>query len=208
MKLRLPLLCKIMFLGFLSLNSMALTELDLDFNYNKNIFGLDRQSYETKRTYAGSVTFYFLSKTGIEFNISQSENEIIGKYDNSDLSTGLVIENEYTNIKTQSFGIGIRQALSGRKSFLQPLISLGWSRQQYTLYSTTLVKDLDTSTEYLIKSGKEKSSYDAMFGAFALKMMLTRTFSIKGSVRTVFRAFKFEEARDQLSYSAGISWLF
>ncbi|MFG1499713.1 hypothetical protein ABMA70_05835 [Halobacteriovorax sp. XZX-3] len=208
MKLRLLLLCKMTFLALLTINSQALTELDLDFNYKKNIFGLDRESYETTRMYAGSVTFYFLSKTGIELNISQSENEIIGKYDNSGLSTGLVIENEYTNIKTQSFGIGIRQALSSRKSFLQPLISLGWSRQQYTLYSTTLVKDLDTSTEYLIKSGKEKSSYDAMFGAFALKVMLTRTFSIKGSVRTVFRAFEFEQARDQLSYNAGISWLF
>lgn len=188
--------------------SFGMTELDLDFTYNKNILGSNRESYDRTRTYAGSVTFYFLTYTGIEFNISHTENEIFGKYDNSGVSSGLVIQNEITNIETRSYGIGIRQAFAGRKSFMQPLLSLGWSYQEYTLNSSTVVTDLDTSTDYLIESQEDKTKYSAMFAAFALKFRLTQFISLKGSVKTVFRAFEFEEARDQLSYNAGISWIF
>ncbi|AYF45366.1 MULTISPECIES: hypothetical protein [Halobacteriovorax] len=201
-------LIKYFILSFITSLSFGMTELDLDFNYNKNILGSNRESFDRTRTYAGSLTFYFLTYTGIEFNIAHSENEIYGKYDNSGVSSGLVIQNETTNIETRSYGIGIRQAFSSRKSFIQPLLSLGWSHQEYTLKSRTLVTDLDTSTDYLIESQEDKTKYSAMFAAFALKFRLTRFISLKGSVKTVFRAFEFEEARDQLSYNAGISWIF
>ncbi len=188
--------------------AQAFTELDFDFSYSKDLYGASRQSYDRTRSYGGSITFYFMTLTGIEFNMSQTENEIFGKYNNTGVTTGLVIDNESTNITTQSFGVGIRQAFASRKSFFQPLISLGWSRQIYTLRSKTLVKDLDAPEDILIDSGEEKSSYDAMFAAFALKFRITQTLALKGSVKTVFRAFEFGEARDRLSYSAGFSWMF
>lgn len=199
---------KFLLLLLVTVQVHAFTELDFDYGYNKNVFGAKRQSYDTTTTYSGSVTFYFLTLTGIEFNVSQSKNLVVGVYDNSGISTGLVIDHESTNITVQSFGIGIRQALAPRGSFIQPLVSLGWSRQRYILSSSTLVKDLDTATDIRIDSGEEKSVYDAMFAAFALKFKVTKYLSLKGSVKSVFRAFAFDEARDQLSYSAGISWIF
>jgi hypothetical protein len=47
-----------------------------------------------------------------------------------------------------------------------------------------------------------------MFGAFTLQLRLTERFSLKGSVKSLFPAFEFNKAKDNLKYLVGFSWVF
>ena len=188
-------------------SALAVIELDTEFGYSKSRFGSNRESKSVSRSYSGSIAFYFLSATAIEFNYRDTEDETIVNYDTSALS-GLVITDQYQNIKSNRYGIGIRQALADRKSFLVPMLSFGWARQKKTSYSTATILNKTTSVTSLYNSGKSSDEYDSVFGSFALKLRLTKTMSIKGSVSTYFQAFEWNEAKDQLNYTAGLTWFF
>lgn len=202
---------KILFILFtlsLSLNANAVIELDLDFNYSKSVFGAERQNKTTSRVYGGSMAFYFFDLTAIEFNYSESEKETIVNHNTKLITTGLVIDTETSTLLSKSYGVGIRQALSGRGSFIIPVISIGWARQRFEDSATATLLDKDTSSSTIYKSGVSTFEYDSVFGSFALKLRFTKTLSLKGSVKTSFRAFEWNEAKDQLSYAAGLSWMF
>jgi hypothetical protein len=193
---------------FVSNHAKAVTEVDFGFGYDKSVFGEKRDSKSTTRTYRGSIAFYFFNMTAIEFNYSEEEDETIINNDTSGISSGLVIDSESQTITSQRYGIGIRQALANRKAFLVPTISIGWARQKSQSRSTARIVDKGTSATTLYDSGVSESEYDSVFGAFALKLRLTKTMSLKGSINTAFKAFEWDKARDQLSYSAGLSWIF
>lgn len=201
-------LLSILFILTLTQSAYSAIELDFNFGYDKSVFGENRQNKSTERSYGGSVAFYFLSMTAIEFNYEEAEKETVINYDTTDITSGFVIEDESSNLLTKTYGVGIRQALAGKNAFIQPMISVGWARQAFESSSTATLVDKDTSARGTYKSKVSTFEYDSVFGAFALKFKLTKTFSIKGSVKTAFKAFKWDQARDQLSYSAGLTWLF
>jgi len=193
---------------FIANHAQAFTELDFGFAYDKSVFGAEREDKSTSRTYRGSIAFYFFNMTAIEFNYSEEEDETIINNDHSGISSGLVISSETQTITTQTYGVGIRQALANRKAFLVPTISFGWARQKAQSRSTATILDKTNTTTTLYDSGLSQSEYDSVFGAFALKIRLTKTMSLKGSVNTAFKAFEWDQAQDQLSYTAGLTWIF
>ena len=201
---------KLIFLSIISLiglNSFAATEIDFEFGYDKQVFGTEREDKSTSRSYSGSIAFYFLSMTAIEFNYSEEEDETLNII-NSSVDPVVRPTSFSQTIKSVNYGVGIRQALASRKSFLIPTISIGWARskvQDTTVSSYTVVSDNSTVT---FTDGPNVNESDSVFASFALKIRLTKRMSLKGSVNTVFEAFKTEEARDQLSYRAGLSWIF
>ena len=194
-------------LFLVSKHVFAVIELDAEFGYSKSRFGSNKESKSVSRSYSGSMAFYFLSATAVEFNYKESEDETVVNYDTAKL-TGTVITDQYSNLKANRYGVGIRQALAPRKSFLVPMISIGWARQKKTSYSTATILNKTNSETALYNSGKLTDEYDSVFGSFALKLRLTKTMSLKGSVTTYFQAFEWNEAKDQLSYTAGLTWFF
>ena len=186
--------------------ALAVTEFDFEFGYDKQVFGTERENKSTSRSYSGSIAFYFLSMTAIEFNYSHTDDETINVYDISDGS--IVLESQSDSVTSTTQGIGLRQAFASRKSFLIPTLSIGWARQKYVDSSETTYTSVSTGQRILIRDDEEVIEYDSVFAAFALKVRLTKRLSLKGSVNTVFQAFEFNEAKDQLSYRAGLSWIF
>lgn len=193
---------------FIANHAQAITELDLGFSYDKSVFGETRDDKSTSRTYRGSIAFYFFNMTAIEFNYSEKEDETIINNDTSGITSGLVISDESQTITTQTYGVGIRQALASRKAFLVPTISVGWARQKAQSRSTATIVNKTDSSRTVYDSGVSESEYDSVFGSFALKIRITKTMSLKGAVNTAFKAFEWDEARDQVSYSAGLTWIF
>ncbi len=198
---------RILILLFFSFKVFALAELDFDFNYSKNKFGENRQNYSMSRTYAGSIAFYFFNLTAIEFNYSESQDKTVVNHDTSK-ATNLAIENETSVLKTSTYGIGIRQALAHKNSFLIPSLSLGWARQSFTDSAAATIIDKSDNSRTIYDTGESIITYDSVFASFALKFRLTKTFSIKGGVKTAFRAFEWNQAKDQVHYTAGLSWIF
>lgn len=198
---------KIILLLLISLNAFSITEFDFNFGYEKSRFGADRQNKSVSRSYGGSIAFYFFNLTAIEFNYSQNEDETIVNNDTTN-ATNLVISSETSSLITKTYGVGLRQALAPKTSFLIPSVSLGWARQFFTDRSTATILNKTDSSKTIYDSGESKVSYDSVFAAFALKIRITQTMSLKGGVKTAFKAFEFSEAKNQVSYSAGLSWIF
>ena len=196
----------LLFISILSINTFAVTELDFEFGYDKQVFGSERENKSTSSSYSGSLAFYFLSMTAIEFNYSQTEDRTTSQYDISD--GVIILDSQFDNIRSTTYGVGIRQALASRNSFLIPTISIGWARQKFVDSSETTYTSVSSGQSIVIRDEEEVREADSVFASFGLKIRLTKRLSLKGSVNTVFEAFEFNQAKDQLSYRAGLSWIF
>lgn len=192
---------------FIANQALAIMEFDFDFSYEKNRFGEDRQNKSVSRDYGASIAFYFFNLTAIEFNYTEGSDKTIVNHDTSN-ATNLVIESQTSTIERSSYGIGLKQAFAGQNSFLIPTLSLGWARQKVSDGSTATILNKTNNDRTIYEDPGSSVSYDSVFAAFALKIRLTKTMALKGSVKTSFQAFEWNEAKDQVQYSTGLSWIF
>ncbi|WP_372655294.1 hypothetical protein [Halobacteriovorax sp.] len=191
----------------LSLNSYALIELGMDFSYDKDVFGTNRQSKNTSRTWAGSVATYLWEYTALEINyMENSDNTVINEsVSYSDLD--ITILGQQTEIETKSYGLGFRQSFSSRKSLIQPSLSLGYARTFKRTKTNYTVRSDISGTSFTSVNPLIKQRQDSMFGTFSLKFRLSQRLSIRGSIQTYIRAFDWNSAKDDLRYTAGFTWL-
>jgi hypothetical protein len=198
---------KLIFIFLISLNSHGLIEIGGDFSYDRNIFGADRQSKSTSRTWGGSIAWHLWKHTAIELNYYQTEDYTIVNetVTYSDLSISVLGQSTYRN--SQNYGIGLRQAFASRKAFLQPSLSLGYAKMfSETSTNYTVRDDSDSSVSTSIQP-TTKNRYDSMFGTFSLKLRLHKRFSLRGSVQTYIRAFDWNGAKNDLKYTVGFTCL-
>lgn len=198
------------FLLFLliSTNSYAIFyELSGNFGYDRTIYGGERQNKFTSRTWGGSVALYLTGYTGLEFNYSESEDSIIENESGSIDSTYEIIGTN-NRVGREVFGVGLRQQLAPRKAFIVPMIAVGYAKQFTSSETDYSIRNKSTGDITVVTTTASKSRTDSVFGTFTLKFRLTKTFTINGSVKTVFKAFETEQAKDNLKYLAGFSWIF
>jgi hypothetical protein len=105
-----------------------------------------------------------------------------------------------------SYGIGIRQAFASRKARFKPSISLGYARQFIRDTTEASFRNNTTGSVFSVSDAVSKLRDDSVFGSFALEMRITRRISLRGSVRTTFKAFDFDRAQDNVRYMFGFSW--
>lgn len=184
----------------------GLVELGGAFNYTRQAYGTQKQNSNISRTYSGSITIYLTRYTGLEFNYSYTD-DIITENGWSLISPWLAIVTVQNKINTKDYQLGVRQVLLPEKFFLLPIISLGYDRQvkasetSFTTENSSGVRSIYTRNDGKIYSNN-------MFGAFMLKVQLSKTFGLTGQVKTIFPANKFNDAKDNLKYEAGFSWMF
>lgn len=194
-------------LFFQSKPSYALYELTGGFGYSKQVYGNSRQNSMVSRTYSGSLAIYLFGATGVELNYSQNE-DIITEHENIDLGSGYSIASTQNKVMTTTHGVGIRQALAPERFFLIPVLSLGYAKQTKTGEISYTVNDSVADTSRILKFVRQKEVSDSVFATFLIKFAFTKALSLNASVRSVFKAFKFNEYRDSLKYEAGFSWVF
>ena len=98
----------------------SFVETDLNFVYDKQIFGAQRDNFQVSRTYNLNFAWYLTGRTALEVGyglgtVRTTENsayEIEG--------TGLEIYGHENTVKNIYYSVGIRQSFSGRNSFLSP----------------------------------------------------------------------------------------
>jgi hypothetical protein len=186
----------------------AVTEIDFDFGYDRQVYGENRQNRMVTRTYSGTMAMYFLQSTALELNYSNSEQTTSEHTEVLLSGTNYTITEMQNRLTTNVYGIGLRQALSGAKARIRPLISAGYARQFQDDVTDYTFRDDTTSASTIIHGKLYKQRQDAVFGSFMLQIYLTQRFALKGSVRTVFPAFEWNKARDDLKYLAGLTWVF
>ena len=205
MRRRLPLF---LFLLFLVPRAWGYVEFSAEFNYDKQVYGPDRNSSLVQRVYSGSIASYLFAQTALELNFSIRE-EITT--DNNNIAvdgTSTSISGYQNNVENTVYGIGIRQALAGRGAFIRPMISLGYAKQFVRSYTDYRFTDNNTGQTVTVTDDIQKSRTDSVFATFVLQFRLTKHLAIRGSINTVFPAFDYDLAKDNLKYMLGMTWIF
>jgi len=183
-------------------------ELDLDFGYDKQIYGTNRENSIVSRSYSAGVSAYVFSTTAIDFNYSYSK-DITTNNDQYNIS-GYTVDHvsDQSRVTTTVYGIGLKQMLAPKGSWIMPLISFGYAREFVTSQSDATYKNTATDVLFVYNSLDSKQIQNSVFGSFILQFHLTDALSLKGSIKTLFPAFDYNKARDNIKYSFGFSWLF
>lgn len=192
----------------LPLKAFAVFEFDFDFGYDKQIYGAQRQNSVVSRNYSVGVSSYLFDLTALDLNYSNtldttSQND---RYFNA--LPGYDVVAQQNRMLTNVFGIGLKQMLAGRNSRITPIISAGYAREFVTSSGDITFENTTSKAPTRVNLGESKQRYNSVFGAFILQIKLTERFSLKGSVKTLFPAFEFGKAKDNLKYQVGFAWIF
>ena len=186
----------------------AFTELSFEFGYDKQVYGSQKQNKQTSRDYSVSVAFYVFEYTAIEVNASQGEEETLENNTIPVSGTDVSVISLSTKVESQTYGIGVRQIFAPREAIIRPMFSLGYASQELKDRTTFTFRNNTTGVVDRFSDPQNKERSDSVFASFALQLKLTKLFSIKGSVQSVFPAFEFDRITDDLKYTAGFSWIF
>lgn len=195
-------------LSLLPICSMAgIYELDFDYGYDRQIFGINRQNSVISRNYTIGFSSYLFDLTALDFNVSNNQ-DVTSQNDRINVATGYDLVSQQTRVRTNVYGVGLKQMLAGRGSRIIPVISAGYAREFITSGGDITVENTATKVQSVYNQTETKQRYNSVFGSFSLQIKLTERFSLKGSVRTLFPAFEFNKARDNLKYLVGFAWIF
>jgi hypothetical protein len=198
----------ILALAVFPITSFAIVnEIAFDFGYDRTIYGLQRQNSTVSRTYSGSLSTYIFDYTAIDLSASRNQ-DITSENERYNVATGIDLIGQQNRVKSQVFGIGLKQMFAPRTARLVPGISLGYAKQFLSYDSDLTVEDTTTKAQAKIYRATTKQRIDSVFGTFSLQLRMTERLGLKASVKTLFPAFKLDKARDNVKYSFGFSWIF
>lgn len=185
--------------------SWGLVEINGDYGLSKQVYGSSRNNEIESKTIGGAVALYLFEKTAIELNYSQTET-ITEERTTLRIDENFDLIGQTNKVLVYSYGIGIRQAFASRKARFKPSISLGYARQFIRDTTEASFRNNTTGSVFSVSDAVSKLRDDSVFGSFALEMRITRRISLRGSVRTTFKAFDFDRAQDNVRYMFGFSW--
>lgn len=193
----------LVFLLFCS-STHAVVELNFDFDYDRKIYGENRQNKAISRTFSSSFAFYFLGKMGLELSYSKTEDS---SQQNFTIDPDVIYSMKAVNsvMTNQVFSLGLRLALAEKRSLIVPVISLGYAKQYIDNEENTIIYDSDSSSDITLTYVAPREILDSAFASLSLNINLTSRLGLRGSIKTLFEAFEFDQARDNIQYFAGIN---
>jgi hypothetical protein len=198
----------LIFILLFSARTYAMTEFSGEFGYKKQVYGSGRENDLVTRTYSSSIAFYFLSSTALEFNYYNQEDVTTETNTISITGSGYSVVGMQNKVRNYSYGVGLRQALAPKGAWLRPTISLGYARQFSSDFTTYTFKQDSTGTRFTSADDINKQRHDSVFATFGIQLALTKALALRASVNTLFTAFKFDQARDNVKYLVGFTWYF
>ena len=196
---------KVLLLLFFFTPCFALTEYEFNYNYEKQVFGAERENLQVGRNASVDISYYLTGYTALEIGYGKG---YLKSYINSPVSgsvDGVAVIRQYNLVEEVNYRFALKQALASSKSWMRPFVSLGYAKQTISNLTDYGLKTGDT--EFSINGEAEKLENDSVFGSFSLSFGVSRSFSLTASVQTIFPAFEWEKAKDTVKYFAGISFL-
>ena len=191
----------------LPLKALAFFEFDFDFGYDKQIYGVSRQNSVVSRNYSAGISSYLFDLTALDLNASSTQ-DITSQNDRYTVATAVDVVSQQNRVQTNVFGVGLKQMLAGRGARVTPIISAGYAREFVTSSGDITVENTNSLTRTRFNLTENKQRYNSVFGSFILQIKLTESFSLKGSVKTLFPAFEFNKAKNNIKYLVGFAWIF
>jgi len=193
----------------ISFSSFAYVDLSIQYSASKresisdpNIEG-DLMT-ETK-TISATWAWYIWEYTALEFNYSKSEETQLNTR-RQQIEPTFVLTKTETLTETEVKGIGLRLSFAKRRAFIVPTLSGG-----YALYTTQGRTDYD----YEISGTSGSSSYEvdeetssSSYITAGLKFNFSKYMGISLTAKSVMEDFDFAQADKNITYLAGLSWVF
>jgi hypothetical protein len=192
-------------------NVFSYVDLGLNYGYSKQILGEDEKNISISESTSGSWAWYLWEYTAIELNytvINETLTDLHEQVVQLNESNKVIITETTNKIRTTVQGAGIRQALASRKAFLVPMISFGTAKQISQGTSFYKYRVNEETEEYEVENERDAIVVDSGFVSLMLRFTLTQNFGITLSGKTVFPAEDTSKAKNNISYQAGLSWVF
>lgn len=183
--------------------AQSASDLDLEYSYDQQIFGVDRQNSIITRSYSIGLSTYLFDLTALDINFSRSVD--INTSNDVYKLTGYNLTCQSSRVQTDDYGIGIKQMLANRGSFIIPMIAVGYSKEIINSDSSVTVLNTSNSVSTVYNTVNATQNYNSMYGIFSLQLKLFQGFALKGSIKTTIQDFKFNKAKDNLKYMAGVT---
>lgn len=195
----------IFLLSLIARNGFSLTEYEFSYNYQKQVYGIDRENLQVGRNGSLDISYYLTAYTAIEIGYGRGKMETYIDSGIDGSVDGVAVVKQFTLLEEENYRVSLKQALAPPRSWVRPFLSLGYANQKLTNQTKYDLKSGDTV--FSILGEPEESENDSVFGSLSLAFGATRAFSVTASVQTIFPAFEWNKAKDSLKYFAGVSFL-
>lgn len=205
---------KSIILGLFLLPQIALGYVDLNLGYSfsvRQVNGIetdvnpDPGSAQTKSTgYTANWAWFIWEYTALEFNFSHTTERLVDDRQVTDGS--ITIEKVDSTVITQVQGVGIRQSFASRKARIIPSLSIGYAqfstsgKSVYTLNNGTTTADLEIQ--------QDQEVFSSSYASVSFRFRFTDLMGLTIMAKTVMPDFETEQAENNVTYSAGLSWIF
>jgi hypothetical protein len=207
---------KIFFLFiFISFSAEAYVDLNLSYSFTKRkIEGIendlsDEDPGEAVTTTSGvsiNWAWYVWEYTALELNYSTSDERLQDNRETTTDDTTITIKQIDSLVKTQVSGVGIRQSFASRKARIIPSLSIGYAQLTTSGTTTYLLDNNGTEEELTIEQDKEVNN--SGYVTFQIRFRLTQLMGLTLAAKSVMPDFDTDQAENNLTYSAGFSWVF
>lgn len=198
-------------------STSALAYVDFNLSYTASLRRVDGVKTITNPNPGGAQTsttgylfnwaWFMWEYTAIELNYSSTVQRLVDDREMATASESITIKKQDSSVVTQVSGIGIRQAFANRKSTIIPSIAIGYA-QYTTSGSTKYTLDASGIGEVVIEEEQDKEVFSSSYASFSLRFRFTQLMGLTLAAKTVMPDFESDQASNNMTYSAGFSWVF
>ncbi len=208
------------FISFISFSAQAYVDLSLNYNFTqRKIDGASQvdqlsdpgQAVTTTEGWSVNWGWYIWAFTALELNYSQSKERLVDDRQTGTDNDSLVIKQIDSLVETEVMGIGLRQSFAGRKSLFIPSLAVGYARLTQSGKTSYLIEQDDgagSATEDELTLNRDKEVFNSSYITASLRIRFTELIGLSLSAKSVMPDFETSKAGDNLTYSAGFSWVF
>ena len=205
----------LLLITFLSSSVYAYVDLGISYAFTKRkiqgaeIVGSDEdpgQAITTTTRQGINWAWYIWEYTALELNYSQSTERLLDNRETGTSDNSVIIKQIDSTVVSTVQGAGIRQSFASRKARFIPSISIGYAK--LTVSGTTKYL-LDVSgAEETLTLERDKETFNSSYATVQLKIRITQLMGLTLAAKTVMPDFETSEAENNLTYTAGFSWIF
>lgn len=201
--------------GILAESASAYVDLSLNYHYTQRRFDGEEptdampdpgQAVTTTQGWSANWGWYIWEYTALEFNYSQSKERLLDDRETSTDDDSITIKKVDSLVESEVIGVGLRQSFAHRKSFFIPSIALGYAKL-ITSGQTNYVLD-DSGVEKKLTLERDKEVYNSSYVTVQLRIRFTELVGLSLAAKAVMPDFDTSKGGDNLTYSAGFSWIF
>lgn len=160
----------------------------------------------TSEGVSATWAWYIWEYTALEFNYATSTNRIEDTRETATSDDSVTIISVDSIQTTNVSGVGLRQSFADRKSVIIPSLSIGYAELK-TSCSTTYKLD-NNGTEESLKIENDTQTQKSSYATFQLRFRITEFMGFLLAAKTVMPDFETSKAQNNVTYSAGFSWVF